>query len=103
MADKPTTVNLNLSGSAMADLRDYCRRTSRTQRDVLSRILTWFVQQRPPIQRVVMGDTEDMAREHAQALRNIADVVERGGAVNVKIEERPNNSRRAAASGSGAR
>jgi hypothetical protein len=69
------THTFNLGGvpdSAVVKLRAFCGDT-RKQKAVVTRLLLWFVEQPPVVQKVVMGEvTDGLEDDYARALESLA-------------------------------
>lgn len=78
MQPKRITFNVGVTDAGAEKLRAFCGE-SRVQKAVLGQLITWFVEQPAPVQRVVMGETDGMAEEYAAALESIAAKVRTAG------------------------
>jgi hypothetical protein len=76
--EKKQTLNVGIRDDAAEKLRAFCGET-RVQRAVLGQLITWFVEQPAPVQRVVMGETDGMEGAYADALEAIAAKVRAAG------------------------
>lgn len=73
---KPGSVGILIG--ARDRLKAYCEtRHGMTFQDVLTAIVEWFVEQPPLVQSVVLKESHLLPRAYAEALRALADRIER--------------------------
>lgn len=76
----PTKVgSVGLLIGARNRLKEYCdARHGMTLQDVFTSIVEWFVEQPPLVQSVVLRESHLLPRAYADALRAMADQIEKG-------------------------
>jgi hypothetical protein len=74
---KRVTTNIDVPPEEYARLGKWCRDKGRIQRDVLGKLVAWFLRQKTPVWRSIIDDTEDEMRQaYAAVLRQIANEIE---------------------------
>lgn len=66
------TLNLGVTPETREKLRAFCEAGGRVQQAVAARLIGWFVDQPPVVQRVVLGEVGGLEEEHAAALEALA-------------------------------
>lgn len=69
---------VQIDANTKDELVEWLRCAGHSQSWAVSRVLKWFVHQPPHVKRVVLGQTDEMMRDYAAALRSLADQVESG-------------------------
>jgi hypothetical protein len=87
---KRITTNVDVPPEEYGRLAEWCRSKGRIQRDVLGKLITWFLSQRQSVWRAVIDDVdEDMKSAYANVLRKLADELDAPGRTGVGATDRP--------------
>ncbi|HSI35070.1 MAG TPA: hypothetical protein VK986_15935 [Tepidisphaeraceae bacterium] len=86
-----TTINLSVRTGTAEKLDTFCG-TGRIKRDVIGRLIEFFVVQPAFVQRVILGEIDGpMIPAYAAALRNLAGTLECGAESATSRSDTPNS------------